>query len=105
MLDTIKPNSKITIKIVKRPTNDAAAKTLRRLLGKDVNIRKENDRLKRVRKTHFRQAPRGGRFWDIHMITHRAAHGELGEQGTIMASRDVITDLKSVERFIQITPA
>jgi hypothetical protein len=104
-MSDIKPNSQVTIKVVKNPTNQAARKTIQRLLSKDGTVKAENRRLKRVRKTHFYQARRGGRFWNVNVVKQNAVLGVVGETGVISASLDVITDLKSVANFLEITPA
>ncbi len=101
----ITPNSQVAIKVVKNPTNAAARKTIQRLLSKDSKVKAENRRLKRVRKTHFSQGRRGGRFWNINVVKQQPVSGGLGESGVISASLDVITDLKSVEQFLEIKPA
>ena len=96
---------RIAIKVVKAPTNAAAKKTLQRLLSKDSKVQAENRRLKRVRKAHFSQGRRGGRFWDINVVKQQPVAGCLGEAGVITASLDVITDLKSVAQFVEVKPA
>ncbi|MCE9589553.1 MAG: hypothetical protein K8S99_03400 [Planctomycetes bacterium] len=105
MLDTIAPGTKITVKIVKRPTNAAAAKTLVRVLSKDPMVIKENDRLRRVRKTQFAQARRGGRFWDINVVKQQPVKAETGVSKTVVATPSVLADLKSVSRFIEVAKA
>ncbi len=98
----IKPNTQVSITVVKAPTNAAARKTIQRLLSKDPKVQAENRRLKRTRKANFSQGRRGGRFWNINVVKQQPVAGGLGETGTIAASLDVITDLKSVERFLEI---
>lgn len=105
MLDKITPGSKITVKIVKKPTNAAAAKTLVRVLSKDPTVVKENDRLRRARKTHLRQSRRGGRFWDVNVVKQHPLAAEAGVTKTIIATPSVITDLGSVSRFIEVAKA
>lgn len=105
MSSNIAPGSKVVIKVVKAPTNQAAAKTITRLLSKDAAARKENDRLGRVRKAHWSQSRRGGRFWDINVVKQIAVKPTVGASGTIVASLDVLTDLKSVSRFVQVAKA
>jgi hypothetical protein len=104
-MNTIAPGTKISITIVKKPTSAAAAKTLVRLLRKDRSVQKEAARLKKTRKTHFRQAARGGRLWNINVVTQPAVEAKLGVCKTITATLDVLTDLKSVSRFVEVKPA
>ncbi len=104
-LEEIAPGSRISLKVVKHPTNTAATKTLVRLLSKDREVQRENDRHRRVRKTTFTQNQRGGRFWDVNVVKQQPVKGAVGESGTITATLDVLRDLRSVSRFIDINPA
>ncbi len=105
MLDKIKPGSQVNIKIVKQPTNIAAGKTLVRVLGKDAAVREANKRLHKVRKSNYNPSPRGGRLYGGRMVKLHPVKGQLGESGTVTATSDVLADLRSVQRFIEVTPA
>ena len=89
----ITPGTKVNVKIVSYPTNAAATKTLVRLLSKDEKIVTENARLRRIRKQKYDPQPRGGRLYAGHIVKQRPIKGVVGEQGTILASVDVLTDL------------
>lgn len=103
----ITPGSTVNIKIVKQPANEGARKTLVRLLSKDPEVVAENKRLKKVRKTNQTHSPRGGRWrvWEGRLPKQRPVTGAVGESGTIFASPDVVTDLGSVEKFVEVSPA
>ena len=103
MLNDITTGSSISVKIVKEPTSAAARKTLVRVLSKDEQIQTENKRLRRIRKKHFRFTPRGGRGYPIYVIKQRPVKGRKGEHGTVLATTDVVHDLHSVSRFIEVT--
>ena len=105
MPDTIAPGSKILLTIVKRPSNAAAAKTLVRLLSKDKTVKAENERLRKTRVSNLRQNRRGGRFWDVNVVKQPAVEAKIGVSKTIIASLDVLTDLRSVSRFVEVKPA
>ncbi len=105
MLENIAPGTKVVVKVVKQPTNSAATKTIIRLLSKSTTVKAENKRLLQARKSGFRQARRGGRFWDVHVVKQRPVQGRPGETHTITATLDVLTDLRSVSRFVEVTPA
>jgi hypothetical protein len=105
MLENITPGSQISVTVVKTPTNAAAAKTIVRLLSKDRAVKKDNERLRKTRRDGFRQAPRGGRLWNIRVVKQHPVKAELGVSKTIKASLDVLTDLKSVSRFVEVKPA
>ncbi len=101
----IKVGSTVNIKIVKSPTNEAAVKTLRRVLCKDETFATEKKRLDKVAKANFKTKRRGGRAWIQQLVKQHPAKGEVGESGVLFASSDVIADLRSVSRFIEVTPA
>lgn len=104
MLD-IAPGTKVTVKITKRPTSAAAAKTLQRLLAKDPVVQKEDRRQTKVRKVGFRTQQRGGRDWEVRVVRQELVKAVPGEQGTITATADILRDLKSVERFVEVSKA
>lgn len=104
-MSDIKPGSRITLTVTKRPTNAAGVKTVVRLLSKDEQVKQENSRLKRARENHYRQTRRGGRYWDVNVVKQHPVKGIEGETGTITATLDVLADLKNVEKFLEIKPA
>ena len=105
MLDKIGPGTKVTIKVVKHPRNTAAAKTLERVLSKDQRIKAENKRLRKVRDRNTESRQRGGRQWAVRLVKQHPVRGRVGESGTVVATTDVLRDLRSVERFIEVTKA
>jgi hypothetical protein len=105
MLDKIAPGSKVSVKVTKKPTNAAAAKTLVRLLSKDRAHKANTERLRKARVKHFSQNRRGGRFWDVNVVKQHPLDGSIGESGTITATLDVLRDLASVSRFVEVTKA
>ena len=105
MLDKITLGSRVNVKIVKEPTNTAAKKTLVRVLSKDSSIVAENNRLRKVRDSNYTPRHRGGRLYSGHMVKLRPVKGRLGESGTVTATSDVVSDLRSVERFIEVARA
>lgn len=104
-LDQIAPGSRVTVKITTRPTNRAAVKTLERLLAKSPEAKKETRRQEKVRKAGFRTHQRGGRDWEVRVPRQPVVDVAVGEQGTITASLDVLQDLRSVERFVEVSKA
>jgi len=105
MLDSIEPGSTINVKVVHEPTNAAASKTLARVLSKDEDARREDRRLHDVRQKNYSPSMRGGRLYGGRLVKQSARNGTLGESGTLFASVDVLRDLKSVERFIEVSKA
>jgi hypothetical protein len=105
MAQNIAPGTRVNITIVKQPASVAAAKTLVRLLSKDPLVVAENKRHEEIRRTHLRHQQRGGRQWAVRVIKQRPVTGSVGETGTLLATVDVLRDLGSVQRFVQVTPA
>ncbi|MEO1236852.1 MAG: hypothetical protein AAFX76_08705 [Planctomycetota bacterium] len=106
-MSDITPGTKINLKVVKQPTNAAASKTIVRLLSKDPVVVAENKRHARVRKKAQWMSSRGGRWriWESRLAKQRPVTGRLGEAGTLVASVDVLNDLPSIQRFVEVTPA
>ena len=103
-MENIEPGSHVHVKVVRQPTNQAAAKTLTRVLSKDPQVKRENERLRKARDKNLRHEQRGGRQWAVRVVKQRPVQGHAGEEGTVRATVDVIRDLQSVERFIEVTP-
>ncbi len=101
----IQIGTNVRVKVVKQPTNAAATKTLCRILAKDETVKEEKKRLDKVADKHLKFKTRGGRPWIQRMVKIHPVKGVMGDQGVVFASADVINDLKSVARFIEVTPA
>ncbi len=102
----IAPGSRVNVKIVQEPTNAAGRKTLERLLSKSPAAQKEARRQEKVRRAGFRTKQRGGREdWAFRVPRQSPVDLKVGEAGTITASIDVLKDLRSIERFVEVTPA
>lgn len=99
------PGTKINLKIVHQPTSAAASKTLMRLLSKDPAVIAENKRHAKIRKKAQWMSTRGGRWrvWESRLAKQHPVTGSIGEEGTILASYDVLKDLPSVARFVEVT--
>ena len=100
----VAPGSKVAIEITGRPTSESARKTLTRVCSKDPAILSA----KRRKKTHrpsWQEWRRGGKMWHHQMKSRPAVTLEPGHKYTVMASVDVLRDLRSVERFIKVQPS
>ncbi|MBB6430849.1 hypothetical protein [Algisphaera agarilytica] len=104
-INELATGTKINVKIVKQPTSAAASKTLVRLLSKDPAVIAENKRHAKIRNKSQWMSTRGGRWriWESRLAKQHPVKGALGEEGTIVASYDVLKDLPSVERFVEVT--
>ena len=98
----IKPGSSVEITITRAPTNEAAAKTLSRVFGKDAAARKLRMRRKDLRTSGSHPIRRGGRIWMVRPKAPRLVMPEKGDSCNIRATVDVIADLGSVSRFVSI---
>jgi hypothetical protein len=101
----IQPGSRIRIQVKKDPTNEAAAKTLSRLFAKDPANRKARRHRKKLLAGALDVRRRGGRPWEVRPKAPRLFQPTAGESCSLLATCDVINDLGSVARFIDIQPA
>ena len=99
----IKPGQWIKVKITSVPQAAKNRKTMIRLFEKDENIRTERKRLNKARPvtTHIR----GGRPWANRPRQLQVVKMEPGATYKVFASVDVLRDLQSVEKFVEIKPA
>jgi len=101
----IAPGQQIHVKVVKTPTNAAARKTLQRLLARDADAKRTHRRLEKARADNMRSKQRGGRDWKVRLVKQHPVQAAPGESGTLLATLDTLRDLKSVERFVEISKA
>ena len=97
------PGAQVRVEVVKRPTSEAAIKTLRRVLAKDPVIasKKKKDKLFRRRSETVKR--RGGRPWEHRATMRQPVEVVPGESGTVKATADVISALRSVGRFVKVS--
>ena len=105
MYEDIQLGSSIHVKVASQPTSAAATKTIVRVPSKSKDVREENKRLAKLRKVHHKPSRRGGRLYGGRMVKLRPVKGQLGEEGTVAATADVLADLASVSRFVAVTKA
>ena len=104
-LSDIPAGSDITVKVTRVPTSAAARKTIVRVLSKDADAKAENERLRKTRAKNLRLAARGGRQWAIRVPKQHPVTATPGSEGTLRATADVLRDLGSVERFVEVQQA
>ena len=101
----VTPGSVVRVKLTKPPTREAAAKTLSRLFAKDQCNRKARRERKQLLKSAATRTRRGGRIWMVRSKAPRLFQPTEGDACTLLATCDVLRDLRSVERFVEIIPA
>ncbi|MEM6550900.1 MAG: hypothetical protein AAF750_02000 [Planctomycetota bacterium] len=106
-LTDIAPGTDVKVTITKTPTNAAAEKTLLRILHKDPAVAAEQKRLQKSRRKNEKLTVRGGRLrvWEHRQVKIASASATAGTTGTLKATVDVLRDLASVARFVDVTPA
>lgn len=96
-MTAIEPGSKVKITVKTTLLKPAAAKTVARLFLKD-EAKSHNRKAKPVA---WRQ--RAGRQWHHQKRGSVAMTPNVGDSATLIATVDVIRDLNSVDRFIEIS--
>ena len=97
----LQPGVTVTVTVNRPITNRAAARTLARIFLKDPEVsRRRRHRPKQV-ETHMR----GGRLWRHRKPGSVAVTPRVGDHCRLVCTVDVIRDLASVERFIEVQPA
>ncbi len=100
----IKPGTIVSVTVTKAPTNAAAEKTLTRLFRKDPAVARHH-RLQQRKRPSFEEWRRGNATWHHQMKTKPAAKVAPGASYKLRATLDVIRDLASVSRFVDVKPA
>jgi len=104
-LESVKLGAKVRVTVTKAPTNAAAAKTLVRVLSKDPAVKADNQRLRAIRERDYNPDRRGGRLYGGRVVKQHPVKARAGESGTVTATEDILRDLRSVARFIEVKPA
>jgi len=103
MAGEIKPGQWITVKVKSQPKAAAGRKTLVRLAEQDPKIKRERERLARSRPVGGHR--RGGRIWADRPPRVNIVEVKPGATYRIFGSVDVLRDLKSIDRYVELTPA
>lgn len=99
----IAPGQSITVEITLTPRKTAAAKTLLRLSRRDPQVARAQRRQK-TRRPSWQTWRRGGRMWHHQMKSKLPIALKPGDRLSLVATLDVIRDLKSVARWVKVTP-
>lgn len=101
----LKPGAKIAVTITKDPTNAAAAKTLSRLFAKDAANRRLGRKRQKMLQAAVTYIRRGGRPWANRPKAPALVKPARGTTCRLTTTTDMIHDLASVRRFVEIKPA
>ena len=99
----VKPGQWVQITVKSQPRSEGGRKTVARLLEKDPKARKERTRLKRSRVRE--QHRRGGRMWNDNPPAIKVVTVKPGASGRVFASVDVLKDVASVAKYLEVVPA
>ncbi len=97
----IQPGTKVEIEIRKVPRAAAAAKTLTRICAKDPQVAKAR-RIRKRNRPSVRTKQRGGRIWKHRMRSKLPVTLDPGKTYTVRATLDVVRDLASVARYVEV---
>jgi hypothetical protein len=98
----VKPGAIVSVKVKKNPLSEAAAKTLSRLFAKDPANRKARRTRKKLLAGAMDVRRRGGRPWEVRPKAPRLFQPRAGDACSIRATSDVLGDLISVARYIEV---
>ena len=94
----IQPGKSVTVTVTRTIISEAAQKTLARIFMKDESIAKSrNTEPKKVR-----LIPRAGRLWAHRPRGTSNRVPTVGDSATLSPTIDVVRDLESVARYIEI---
>ena len=103
MASEIKPGQWLNVKVTAEPKSEAAIKTMIRVFEKDEAMKAERKRLHRARPVQSHR--RGGRPWYDRPARLQVVDTKPGATYKIFGSVDVVTDLGSLARYIEVNPA
>jgi hypothetical protein len=106
MSETIAPKKTVTFTVTRRPQREAERKTIQRLMQMQPDVQKL---LKSLQKRRDREDNhtyiRAGVPWNARVKATRVTQVEQGEQFTLRITPQIIPDLRSVEKYLEATPA
>jgi hypothetical protein len=105
MAAEIKPGSTVQLKVKRTVVSQAAAKTLSRLFAKDPANKKARRWRKKLLKGSMEVRRRGGRPWEVRQKAPRLFQPTTGDACKILATPDVIGDIHSVSRYVDVSNA
>ena len=102
----IAPNMALTFTIVREPKRPAARKTIERLMWMQPECKKDLSMLQRRRRQKdIKYTVRAGRVWFDRPRATRTVRCERGASFTLQVTPQIVNDLKSVEKYLDISAA
>ena len=95
----IEPGTKVKVTVKSEPRSEAASKTLARLFLKDPKIAKTRRRGPKP----IDPRTRAGRVWNVRPQGTAAARPHKGDSCELTCTLDMVRDLSSVERYVEIS--
>ena len=96
-------NATVTCTVTSMPKNESATKTIRRLMRMQPEIQKDLSMLARRRaKTDNIPTRRAGRVWVNRKRPTALTRVAVGESFTLFISPQVLPDIKSVEKYLDV---
>lgn len=89
----------VGMRLVARPTSEAARKTIEQHFAKDRLRPRSKKRKEQI------LAPRGGRMWENNASGSAVRKVRIGEVCVIPRDLDLIRSLSSIRRFVEVAPA
>jgi len=106
MPETIAPNSTVKFTITKAPRRAADRKTIQRLMQMQEGVRKTLKALQKQRRQKDNNTYiRAGVWWTDRAKATRPAKPEVGAEFTLQITPQIMPDIRSVEQFLDASPA
>ena len=104
--DKIVPNTDLTFTIVKEPVRPASRKTIERLMWMQPQVKKDFSMLQRLRRQKgIKYTVRAGRVWFDRPRATRTMRATKGASFTLYVTPQIVNDLKSVQKYLDVTSA
>jgi len=101
-INDLQTGSTIQVRLTRPPTNEAAAKTLSRIFGRAPEYKRKRTCRKRLTRDVIEFRRRGGRLWRVAPKAPRLAQPEPGAECNLLATTQLLRDLQSVNRFVEV---
>ena len=106
MADVFTPQQTVTYTIKQMPRREAERKTIQRLMQMQPDMRRILDKLNLQRRTQDdRSYIRAGVMWVDRAKATRPARVEPGASFTLELTPQILADLRSVEKYLEASPA